>query len=78
MKYPFWNEYDDERKWSAIEREIELETHNATTKDDLLNMMFFMRDQIRAVRVLEPLIDRLEKENEKLKRIIQENGGLKK
>lgn len=78
MKYPFWNEYDEGRKWLIIEREIELETHNGTTKDDLLNMMFFMRDQIRGVRVLEPLIERLEKENEKLKRIIQENGGLKK
>lgn len=36
-----------------------------------------MRDQIRAVRTLKPLIERLEKENEKLKRIIQENGGIK-
>lgn len=71
MKYPFWNEYDDERKWKVIEQEIELETHNGTTKDDLLNMMLFMRDQIRAVRTLKPLIERLEKENEKLKRIIQ-------
>ena len=63
MKYQFWDEYDNEKKWKAIEHEIKLETHNGTTKDDLLNMMFFMRDQIRGVRLLESRLNRIEHEN---------------
>lgn len=77
MKHPSWNEYSDEKKWLAIEHEIELDTHKGTTKDDLLNMMFFMRDQVRGVRLLEPMINQLTKENAKLKRIIQDAGGIK-
>lgn len=40
-------------------------------------MMLFMRDQVRGVRLLEPMINQLTKENVKLKRIIQDAGGIK-
>lgn len=41
MKYPKenWNELSDAQKMFGIKKELDLETHNATTKDDLLMML---------------------------------------
>lgn len=39
--------------------------------------MSYLRDQVRGVRLLEPMINQLTKENAKLKRIIQDAGGIK-
>jgi NTP pyrophosphatase (non-canonical NTP hydrolase) len=38
MKYN-WDKMNDTQKASAIRKEMELDTHNGTTKDDLLNML---------------------------------------
>jgi hypothetical protein len=42
MKYPYWNEYDNAKKWKAVAAELSLETNNATTKADLTNMVKFL------------------------------------
>ena len=44
MKYPKWDEYNDAKKYKAVKKELELETRNATTKADLLNMVEFLFD----------------------------------
>ena len=44
MKYN-WESMTDEQKEKAIRREIELETHNGTTKDDLLNMLRWLCEE---------------------------------
>lgn len=44
MKYN-WDKMTETQKIKAIQEEVELETHNGTTKDDLLNMVKFMFDQ---------------------------------
>ena len=49
MKYPKWREYPTSKKWRAVADEVELETHNGTTKDDLLNMVKFLAGE--AVRL---------------------------
>lgn len=42
MKYPKWNEYSNSTKWKAVADEVELETHNGTTKADLVNIIKFL------------------------------------
>ncbi len=49
MKYPKWNEYSNSTKWKVVADEIELETHNGTTKSDLINIMKFLAGE--AVRL---------------------------
>ena len=44
MKYN-WESMTDEQKARAIKRELELETHNGTTKDDLLNMLRWLCEE---------------------------------
>jgi hypothetical protein len=39
MKYLNWHELTEKQKIVAFGKEIELATHNATSKDDLLNML---------------------------------------
>jgi hypothetical protein len=45
MKYSKWNDYTDYQKQLAITRELELDSHNGTTKADLLNMIHFVERQ---------------------------------
>lgn len=42
MKYPNWDGYTDEQKDKAVAEELRLETHNGTTKDDLLNIIRYL------------------------------------
>lgn len=44
MKYN-WESMTDEQKATAIKRELELDTHNGTTKDDLLNMLRWLYEE---------------------------------
>ena len=44
MKYN-WESMTDEQKATAIKRELELDTHNGTTKDDLLNMLRWLCEE---------------------------------
>ena len=39
MKYNNWNEMSDAQKYEVFKKEADLETHNATTKDDLVNIV---------------------------------------
>lgn len=50
-KYQNWAELPDEKKIIAIKRELELDTHNATTKDDLIDMLQFLWDQFELQEV---------------------------
>lgn len=45
MKYPNWYEMNEEQKLSAVEQELELATHNGTTRCDLLNMISWLRQK---------------------------------
>jgi hypothetical protein len=46
MKYP-WNKMSDTQKASAIKEEMKLDTHNGTTKDDLLNMLQWLLEEAK-------------------------------
>ena len=50
MKYDNWENMSDTAKIKAIQREIELETHNGTTKDDLLLLLRWLFDQFDVVK----------------------------
>ena len=43
MKYN-WSEMNEEQKLKAFRDEAELETHNGTTKEDLVNILKFVWD----------------------------------
>jgi hypothetical protein len=45
VKYD-WNNLTEEQKQLAAEREMELVTHNGTTKDDFINIMHFLQGTI--------------------------------
>lgn len=45
MKYPNWETYTDEQKQNAVEDELRLDTHNGTSKDDLLNIIHYLSKQ---------------------------------
>lgn len=47
MKYD-WNNLSEEQKQLAVKREMELVTHNGTTKDDFINIMRFLQGTIEA------------------------------
>lgn len=47
MKYPNWHDYTQEQKWDALREELSLETHNGTTKEDLLNVMKFQDEYVK-------------------------------
>ena len=44
MKYN-WEEMTETQKIKAIKQEVELDTHNGTTKEDLVNMVKYMFEQ---------------------------------
>lgn len=45
MKYN-WDNFNDDTKRLAVKREMELVTHNGTTKDDFVNIMRFQQQEI--------------------------------
>lgn len=47
MKYPNWDAYTDEQKDKAVAEELRLETHNGTTKDDLLNIIRYLAAKVK-------------------------------
>lgn len=47
MKYPNWDGYTDEQKDKAVAEELRLETHNGTTKDDLLNIIRYLAAKVK-------------------------------
>jgi hypothetical protein len=52
MKYQNWDTYTDEMKQKAAEAESLLDTHNGTTKDDLINIMCYLHkenDRLRRI-----------------------------
>ena len=53
MKYPNWNELSREKKQKAVEHELSLVTHNGTTKDDLVNIMRFLAEEVARLRKIE-------------------------
>jgi len=44
MKYKHWDEYSDAKRWNIAKTESQLETNNATTKEDLTNIIKFLVD----------------------------------
>ena len=57
MKYN-WDKMDDTQKWLAVEREMELETHNGTTKDDFAMIMIFLYGKVDdAIEDMAMLVD---------------------
>lgn len=46
MRYD-WNRMTPDNKWTAIERELEMVTHNGITKDDLMEMISFLYGHYR-------------------------------
>ena len=42
MKYKYWDEYSDAQRWKIAKHEATLETHNATTKEDMMNIIKFL------------------------------------
>lgn len=44
MKYN-WDKLNNTQKIKAIDHELSIVTHNGTTKDDLLNMVRYLREQ---------------------------------
>jgi hypothetical protein len=44
MKYD-WNKMTEQQKIKAVQEEIDLETHNGTTKDDLINILRWLWDK---------------------------------
>lgn len=42
MKYKHWDEYSDAKRWNIAKKESQLETNNATTKEDLTNIVKFL------------------------------------
>jgi UDP-N-acetylglucosamine:LPS N-acetylglucosamine transferase len=68
MKYPYWNEYDNAKKWKAVEAELAMETNNATTKADLTNMIKFLRQEearLQAVMANWNIVQPIDKEGER-------------
>lgn len=47
MKYQNWDGYTDEQKNKAVAEELRLETHNGTTKDDLLNIIRYLAAKVK-------------------------------
>lgn len=45
MKYQNWDDLSESQKIRAVQREIELVTHNGTPKDDLLNIIRWLWDK---------------------------------
>lgn len=52
MKYN-WEAMTEQQKIKACQQEIELDTHNGTTKDDLLNMLRWLWDKFEIVKEVE-------------------------
>lgn len=50
-KFPNWNDLPDEKKIIAVKTELELVTHMATTKEDLLDMIKFLWNQFEVEEV---------------------------
>ena len=50
MKYN-WDKMTEQQKIKAVQHEIDLETHNGTTKDDLLNILRWLWDKFEVVEV---------------------------
>lgn len=50
-KFPNWNDLPDEKKIVAIKMELELATHMATTKDDLIDMLRFLWERFEVQEV---------------------------
>jgi hypothetical protein len=48
MKYP-WSKMTETQKILAITEEMELDTHNGTTKEDLLNMVRWLWEKFEVV-----------------------------
>ena len=44
MKYKHWGQYSDAKRWNIAKKESTLETNNATTKEDLTNIVKFLVD----------------------------------
>ncbi|SPF51176.1 hypothetical protein SBF1_50060 [Candidatus Desulfosporosinus infrequens] len=42
MKYPNWDELEEYQKIKVVQNELDLVTHNGTTKDDLLNIIVWL------------------------------------
>lgn len=50
LKYPFFGEYDTEKKLSALFTEADMETNNGTKKEDLTNLVKFAAEHIHYLR----------------------------
>jgi hypothetical protein len=48
MKY-LWDKMNDTQKASAVKQEMELDTHNGTTKEDLVNMLRWLLEDTEEV-----------------------------
>ncbi len=49
MKYP-WDKMTEQQKIKACQEEIDLVTHNGTTKDDLLNILRWLWNKFEVVK----------------------------
>ena len=69
MKYPNWEDYTDEQKQNAVKQELWLDTHNGTTKDDLLVIIRYMDGENTP---LKRAVDKLREENDRLRRTLED------
>lgn len=42
MKYKNWDDLRDAERWTISQKEANMETHNATTKEDMINIIKFL------------------------------------
>ena len=57
MKYN-WDEMTEAQKIKAVEHELDLPTHNGTTKDDLLNILRWLWEKFEVEYIDNPEPDK--------------------
>jgi len=56
MKYD-WDKMTEQQKIKACQHELDLVTHNGTTKDDLLNILRWLWDKFEVVECKETALE---------------------
>ena len=76
MKYPNWETYTEwldrvtlEVNSDIVKQELRLDTHNGTSKDDLLHIVLCLSKQNNR---LKRTVDKLQKENVRLRRMLED------
>ena len=57
MKYPNWESLTDKQKCKIAVYEAELDTHNGTTKDDMVNIIKFLVSRSKDDEMITELVN---------------------